>query len=136
MIRLTIVIFSFEGITHHAQDIVKVKLMYGERVGIMKGFKKNARHKWYVIDKVEFYTELFLKIIKSCFRCLRTVPGCFVSLTRGQGSVFLTQQCLWRTLQTLPDPGPASRPGVWSDTMTDKELFIKDATNFKKLYPS
>ena len=37
------------------QDWHEVKLVYGERVGIMKGWRQNPQHKWYVIDKVSDY---------------------------------------------------------------------------------
>ena len=34
------------------EDIVKVRLEYGARVGIMQGLKKRKSHKWYFINKV------------------------------------------------------------------------------------
>ena len=34
------------------EDIVRVRLEYGARVGIMQGLKKSSTHKWYFINKV------------------------------------------------------------------------------------
>ena len=34
------------------EDIVRVRLEYGARVGIMQGLKKRNSHKWYFINKV------------------------------------------------------------------------------------
>jgi len=34
------------------KDRVKVKILYGERVGVMQGLKENSKHKWIFIEKM------------------------------------------------------------------------------------
>ena len=53
MIRRYSLIFSLlEFSSLWIQDRVKVKILYGDRVGIMQGVKENLHHKWIFIDKV------------------------------------------------------------------------------------